>query len=547
MNKVEEKITKSISELLKEKYDFLINHEEINFEIPKDNSKGDYASNVAMRLAKELKKKPIDIATEIKERLINLEEIESIDIAGPGFINFWMKKDALSSIINTILEEGNEFGISKDKHLEKYLVEYVSANPTGILHCGNARGAAYGDSIYRILKANGYDVTREYYINDAGNQIHNLGISIYERYKGLFGLDYQIPEDGYAGEDITQIANEIKDADNDKWLNIDSNEAIDAFAQIGKEKELKRIKEDLEYFNCEFDSWISEKSLYDNGKVEEVIKLMKEKNLIYEKENALWFKSSEYGDEKDRVLLKSDGSYTYMTPDIANHINKFERGYDILVNVWGADHHGYVARVKAAMKALGYNSDNLRVDLCQMVRMIENGVEVKMSKRTGNALTIRELIDDIGVDAARYFYISKALDSHLDFDLNIARSKSNDNPVYYIQYAHARISSLIKQANLNINTNSFDKLTNSKESDILKQLADYPNVVKDAGETRSPNKICNYIYKLASLFHSYYGANKIVDKDDEQLSIQRLALAKAVGIILANGLSLLGVKAPESM
>ena len=547
MNKVEEKITKSISELLKEKYDFLINHEEINFEIPKDNSKGDYASNVAMRLAKELKKKPIDIATEIKERLINLEEIESIDIAGPGFINFWMKKDALSSIINTILEEGNEFGISKDKHLEKYLVEYVSANPTGILHCGNARGAAYGDSIYRILKANGYDVTREYYINDAGNQIHNLGVSIYERYKGLFGLDYQIPEDGYAGEDITQIANEIKDVDNDKWLNIDPNEAIDAFAQIGKEKELKRIKEDLEYFNCEFDSWISEKSLYDNGKVEEVIKLMKEKNLIYEKENALWFKSSEYGDEKDRVLLKSDGSYTYMTPDIANHINKFERGYDILVNVWGADHHGYVARVKAAMKALGYNSDNLRVDLCQMVRMIENGVEVKMSKRTGNALTIRELIDDIGVDAARYFYISKALDSHLDFDLNIARSKSNDNPVYYIQYAHARISSLIKQANLNINTNSFDKLTNSKESDILKQLADYPNVVKDAGETRSPNKICNYIYKLASLFHSYYGANKIVDKEDEELSIQRLALAKAVGIILANGLSLLGVNAPESM
>ncbi len=546
---IEERIIDILHEIIVSKYDLKLDYGIIMVEIPKDNSNGDYSSNIAMRLTKLLSKRPLDIANELKDELLNkLDDIEKIEIAGPGFINFWFKKDVIANIINVVINENEKYGYSNAGNNLKVLQEYVSANPTGPLHCGHARGACWGDSVIRIMKAAGYDATREYYINDAGAQILNLGKSLLGRYKELFGLDFELPEDGYHGPDVIEIAKQIKDEYGDKFLKMSEDDAVEELKNIGKDLELERIKNDLAYYGCEFDSWISEKWITDEGLVIDAVNKMDQKGLLYEKDGAIWFKASEYGDEKDRVLKKSDGYYTYMTADIANHIYKFERGYDLLVNIWGADHHGYIPRMKAAMKALGYPQDHLQVDLCQMVRMMENGQEVKMSKRTGNAITLRELIDDIGLDCARYFFLSKALDTHLDFDLDLARSQTNDNPVYYIQYAYARISSVLKQANNNINIKeNYNLLIDSKEIDLLKHIAIFKDIIADAAETRSPNKICNYAYKLATYFHSYYGSCKIYDVDNIELSNERLALAKVTQITLKNALYLLGVSAPEKM
>ncbi|MBQ0035853.1 MAG: arginine--tRNA ligase [Firmicutes bacterium] len=544
---IEEKLIAAIKETVKQVYDIVPEDRIIMIEIPKDNTNGDYSTNIAMRLTKLVGKKPQDIAKDIKDVLITkLDDINSIEIAGPGFINFWMKKDALANCINTVIDLDKEYGKSYAGKGAKILEEYVSANPTGPLHCGHARGAAWGDSCVRIMKAAGYDVTREYYINDAGAQITNLGKSLYGRYRELFGLDFTLPEDGYHGPDVIEIAKKIKETDGDKWLNVSEEEAVEHLKKAGRDLELERIKEDLAYYGCEFDSWISEKWIYDQGMVEEIVEAMNKKGLLYELDDAIWFKSTEYGDEKDRVLKKKDGLYTYMTPDIANHAHKFDRGYDELVNIWGADHHGYIPRMKAAMKALGYPSDKLYVDLCQMVRLVENGEEVKMSKRTGNAITIRELVDDIGLDAARYFFLSKALDSHMDLDLSLAKSQTNDNPVYYAQYAYARICSVLRQATP-IKQESYSLLTSEKETDLLKHINSFTDVVADAAITRAPNKICNYIQKLATYFHSFYGACKINDQANKELTNERLCLALATKITLRNALYLLGVSAPEKM
>lgn len=546
---IEEKLVQTISQVVKEKYQVELTEGMVMIEIPKDNSNGDYSTNIAMRLTKLLHKRPQEIAEELKNELLNkLDNVSNIEIAGPGFINFWMKKDALANVINVILNAKDDYGKSNAGKGIKLLEEYVSANPTGVLHCGHARGAAWGDSCTRIMKAAGYDVTREYYINDAGAQITNLGLSLYARYRELYGLDFELPEDGYHGPDVIEIAKKIKETDGDKWLNVSSDEAIAHMKQAGKQLELERIKEDLKYYNCEFDSWISEQSFYDKGLVDKAVETMRAKDLLYDKDGAIWFKSSEYGDEKDRVLKKSDGLYTYMTPDIANHAYKYDRGYEILVNIWGADHHGYIPRMKAAMKALGYNSDNLYVDLCQMVRIVENGEEVKMSKRTGNAITIRELVDDIGLDAARYFFLSKALDTHMDLDLTLAKTQSNENPVYYAQYAYARICSVLKQSLTPVESKeSYNLLVNEKETDLLKLINSFADVVADAAITRAPNKICNFIQKLASYFHSFYGACKINDKDNLELTQERLALVEATRITLKNALNLIGISAPEHM
>lgn len=546
---IEEKIIKSISELLFEKYDLQDQNQNIMIEIPKDNKNGDYSTNIAMRLTKVLRRRPIEIAEEIKEGLLEkVEELEKIEIAGPGFINFWIKKDELAKIINTVINLNDKYGHSESGKHVKILEEYVSANPTGPLHCGHARGAAWGDSCVRILNAAGWDATREYYINDAGAQIRNLGLSLYGRYKELYGLDFTLPEDGYHGPDIIEIAKEIKDSEGDKWLNVSEEEAVEHFSIAGRQKELDRIKADLEYYGCEFDSWISEKWIVDQGMVDAAVKKMNDLGLLYEQDGAIWFKATKYGDDKDRVLKKSDGFYTYMTPDIANHIHKYDRGFEILVNIWGADHHGYIPRMKAAMEALGYPRDNLQVDIVQMVRMMEDGKEVKMSKRTGNAISLRELIDDIGIDAARYFFLSKALDTHLDFDLNLARKKSNDNPVFYAQYAYARICSVLRQVNNEFSVqDSYNLLTTDKEVDLLKHINSFTDVISEAAETRSPNKICNYVQKLATYFHSFYGSCKINDKDNKELTNERLALCEATKITLKNALYLLGVNAPEEM
>ena len=549
MNKIETEIIEAIKETLKEKYDLADSGNLVMVEMPKDTRNGDYSTNIAMRLAKVLKKNPQIIAAEIVEELkMKVASAESIEIAGPGFINFKMKKSSLADVINTVIKQGDHFGENNDGNGLKVLVEYVSANPTGTLHLGHARGAAWGDSVCRLLKASGYDVLREYYVNDAGHQIDALGESLYARYREAAGLDFVLPEDGYHGADVRNIAQKLFEEKGTELLNQPEAEVLEFFKKTGRDMLLERIKNDLSYYRCEFDSWISEKWIVSEGRVDKAMQRMVDMGLTYEKDNAIWFKSTEYGDDKDRVLRKSDGYYTYLTPDIANHVYKFERGYQKLVNFWGADHHGYIPRMKAAIEAMGYPKDSLEVDIIQMVRLVEDGKEVKMSKRTGNAVTIRELCDDIGVDCARYFFLCRALDTHMDFDLSLARQKTNDNPVYYAQYAYARICSVLRQANAELNLkDSYDLLADEKETELLKYLASFPSVVADSALTRSPNKVTNYIQKLATYFHSFYASCKINDPGNPELTNERLALAEATRITLKNALTLLGVDAPERM
>lgn len=549
MNEIETKLHQSIKEVVNESFNYNPEDGLVMIETPKDNSNGDYSTNIAMRLTKILHQNPQIIAKTIVEGLTKkLDDVDKIEIAGPGFINFWIKKTALADIINTAISLNEDFGKNDSGNGLKILVEYVSANPTGPLHCGHARGAAWGDVICRLLKKSGYDVLREYYINDAGHQIDMLGESIYQRYLESYGLEFHLPDDGYHGQDVKEIMEEIKKDVGDKYLLTTKEEAVKFFRWEGRTRELERIKKDLKYYRCEFDSWVSEQWIVDENRVEKSLEKMIEMGLTYQQDGALWFKSTEYGDDKDRVLKKSDGYYTYLTPDIANHMYKYERGYEKLVNLWGADHHGYIARMKAAIQALGHQKDSLEVDLIQMVRLVENGQEVKMSKRTGNAITIRELVDDIGCDAARYFFISKAVDTHMDLDLGLARSQSTDNPVFYAQYAYARICKLLKQAPELTVLDHYDLLTDQKEVELLKLMGSFTKVVADAAATRAPNKMCNYIQKLSQAVHAYYGSDcKVNDPNNAELTSQRVALLSAVKVTLHNALDLIGVDALETM
>lgn len=529
-----------------EEYD----QDSITIEIPKDKSHGDYSTNLAMQLTKLLKRNPRQIAEAIIEALdTKTANIEKVEIAGPGFINLFLAKGAMTSIIKEVLAQKEAYGSTDYGKGTKYNIEFVSANPTGDLHLGHAKGAAVGDSICRIMAAAGYDVTREYYINDAGNQIHNLALSLYARYKQAFGQVVEMPEDGYHGKDIIDIAEKIKSEDGDKHLNVEEQAALTFFRDKGKEYELQKIKDILNEFRVSFDVWFSETSLYEDNRVVPTIERLKEAGYTYEEDGALWFKSTEFGDDKNRVLIKSDGSYTYLTPDIAYHLNKLDRGYEYLVDLLGADHHGYINRMKAAIQALGYNADQLNIDIMQMVRMVNNGEPVKMSKRTGNAVTIKDLIEEIGVDATRYFFVSKAANTPFDFDIGLAKSKSNENPVYYAQYAHARMCSIKAQAaKVNIEcSDNYDLLVNPKEIELVKHINELRNVIIDSAINRTPHKITNYIQRLAQLFHSFYNECYVIDENNLELSGQRLALVEATRITLANALNLIGVSAPEKM
>lgn len=524
--------------------------EQIVIEIPKDKSHGDYSSNLAMQLTKVLRRNPREIAQGIIEALDKeAGNIDHVEIAGPGFINLFLRKDAMTSIIKEVLEEKENYGRTDFGQGMKYNVEFVSANPTGDLHLGHAKGAAVGDSICRIMEAAGYDVTREYYINDAGNQITNLAISLFARYLQAFGIDKEIPEDGYNGKDIIEIAHEIKDEIGDKFVNASEEEAITYFRKVGTEYELQKIRDILKEYRVVHDVWFSETSLYEDNKIEPTIQKLKDKGYTYESEGALWFKSTEFGDDKDRVLVKTDGSYTYLTPDIAYHLNKLDRGYEYLVDLLGADHHGYINRMKAAIQALGYNADQLNIDIMQMVRMVENGEVVKMSKRTGNAVTIKDLIEDIGVDASRYFFVAKAANTPFDFDLGLAKSKSNENPVYYAQYAHARMCSIERQAKeAHIEASDhYELLTHEKEIELVKHINEFRNEIIESAKQRAPHKIANYIQRLAQLFHSFYNDCYVIDENNKELSSQRLALVLASQITLKNALNLIGVEASEKM
>lgn len=552
MSDISVKICDVIKQSVNEAFSLEVEDQMVMVERPRDPKMGDYSTNIAMRLAKSLHKKPADIANELVEVLKkNLTEANEVSVAGPGFINFKISESALSACINQIIDAGKDYGKSEFGKHEKLLVEYVSANPTGDLHCGHARGAAWGDALCRILSEAGFDVTREYYVNDAGNQIDMLAESMYSRYCELFGVEYPLPENGYHAQDIVEVAKKIKELDGDKWLNKDRSEWVEYFKDEGIEMKLDAIRKDLDLFRVHFDSWMHERFFYqDNAaRINQCIESLKQKGLTYEKDGALWFQSTKFGDDKDRVLKKNTGLLTYLTPDIANHVYKFERGYDTLINLWGADHHSYVKRMKCSLEALGYNSDKMLVDLIQMVRMVSNGEEVKMSKRTGNAITIRELCEDVGVDAARWFFVSKELNTQMDFDMDLAKQKNNDNPVYYVQYAYTRMYNILHKEG----TPAFEKkdsytlLTDPKEIALLKQISEFPKKVEDAAKFRAVNRICQYCHDLAKAFHSYYNSCRVSDPANPELTNERLGLVNACMVTMANALDLIGVSAPEKM
>lgn len=545
MNQIENSLKLALKAAIKKSYDLDV--EDILIERPKDLSHGDYASNVAMKICKLAKSRPLDVANKILENLDKASaNIEKVEIAGPGFMNFFMSNDSLTSVITKILNEQENYGCSNYGNGIKYNIEYVSANPTGDLHPGHARGAAMGDSISRLMKMAGYDVTREYYVNDAGNQIHNMALSLQARYLQACGIDKAMPEDGYYGPDLVAIANELYENVKDKYVE-DTKENYEFFRTYGLEKELNKLKRDLKAFNVEFDVWTSEKSLYNRGLVEKALEALKANGYTYTQDGALWLKTTNFKDDKDRVLVKSDGSYTYLMPDIAYHLDKLDRGYDKLVNLFGADHHSYITRLKAAIQALGYEADKLSVDIIQMARMIKDGQEFKLSKRSGKAVSLRDLLEEAGCDAVRYFFVSRAADTQMDFDLDMATKKSNENPVYYAQYAHARMCSILRSAQDIEDAQSFDLINHEKELTLLKQLNEFTNVVIDCATTRMPHKMCNYIQKLASDFHSFYNECKVIDMDNIELTKQRVALVKASKITLCNALNSIGVSAPEKM
>lgn len=521
-------------------------------ETPKDKAHGDYSTNMAMQLARVAKKAPRQIAELLIENFDKSKaSIEKIEIAGPGFINFYMDNSYLTDLIPAILEAGEKYGESKVGNGEKIQVEFVSANPTGDLHLGHARGAAVGDSLCNVLAKAGYDVSREYYINDAGNQINNLALSVEARYFQALGMDKPMPEDGYHGEDIIGIGKKLAEEFGDKYANVPDQERFDTFREYGLKYEMEKLKQDLENFRVGFDVWYSETSLYKNGKIDVALDALRENGHIYEQDGATWFRSTELGDDKDRVLIKQDGSYTYLLPDIAYHKDKLERGFEKLINIWGADHHGYIPRMKAAIQALGYDRDQLEVEIIQLVHLYKNGEKMKMSKRTGKAVTMRDLIEEVGLDAVRYFFAMRSADTHMDFDLDLAVSQSNENPVFYAQYAHARINSILRSAEeqgFTVGNDADFKLIGAeKELDLLKKLGEFPLAVAEAAQKRMPHRISNYIFELASVFHSFYNAEKVLDMDNKERTQARLALIKSAMITLKNALALIGVSAPEKM
>lgn len=505
-----------------------------------------------MQLARVAKKAPRMIAEGL---IANFDQskasIQKIEIAGPGFINFYMDNSYLTKLIPAVLDAGDSYGETSVGAGRKVQVEFVSANPTGDLHLGHARGAAVGDSLCNILAKAGYDVSREYYINDAGNQINNLALSVEARYFQALGHEKEMPADGYHGEDIINIGKKLAEDYGDKFVQADEKERFDFFREYGLKYEMEKLKNDLEDFRVPYDVWYSETSLYHNGKIDKALEALKANGHIYEEDGATWFRSTTYGDDKDRVLIKNDGSYTYLTPDIAYHKDKLERGFEKIINVWGADHHGYIPRMSAAIQALGYEKSALEVEIIQLVHLYKNGEKMKMSKRTGKAVTMRDLVEEVGLDATRYFFAMRSADTHLDFDLDLAVSQSNENPVYYAQYAHARISSILRQGEeqgFSVDQQADISLIGAeKELDVLKKIGEFPQAVAEAAEKRMPHRITNYIYDLASAFHSFYNAEKVLDTENPERTKARLGLIKAVQTTLKNALSLIGVSAPEKM
>jgi arginyl-tRNA synthetase len=557
----------------------------ISFERTRNKDHGDFATNMALTLAKPLGKNPREIAQLIVDELMDSSHVDKVEIAGPGFLNFFLTENCRRQVIKQVLKQGAKFGdnhFGKDK---KITVEFVSANPTGPLHVGHGRGAAYGASLSNILEKSGYQVQREYYVNDNGRQMDILATSVWLRYLELCGERVVFPDNGYQGDYIVDIARIVRKKYGDKFIynNLQVYEAVPPDEKDGGNKEshidglvanakkllgkesyskvfkialkniLTGIKQDLESFNVLYDSWFSEKQLHDGDTIERALKILDDKGYLYEKEGAIWFMATHFGDEKDRVVTCENGQKTYFASDIAYLLNKFERGFEGALYVFGADHHGYIPRLKAAAKGMDINPNDIEIVLTQFANLIEHGKKVQMGTRSGKFVTLAQLVDDVGVDAARFFYVMRSHDQHLDFDLDLAKSQSNDNPVYYIQYAHARICSIFykleQQAmhhNVEIGNASLGLLTSDQEQDLLRTISSYPEVIVASARTRSPHLVANYLRELAQNYHSYYNANQ-VGVDDENLRNARLNLSLATKIIIASGLQLLGASAPTSM
>ncbi|MEJ6650036.1 MAG: arginine--tRNA ligase [Burkholderiales bacterium] len=546
---------------------------------PKSTDHGDYACNIAMQLARELKQSPREIASQVVSKLSAHTLIKKSEVAGPGFINVFLSDDCHQSVIKVVLEAGSSFGRSSLGQGEHIQVEFVSANPTGPLHVGHGRGAAYGASIANLLEAVGYTVSREYYVNDAGRQMDILAASTWLRYLELLGHDVHFPLKGYQGDYVRMMAEAIKVKDSDRYnfesivskvdwdVEDDDEQIIDRWIDIAKKhlgasyetihnyvlkRQLDQCRSELTAFGVDFDCWFSEQSLFNEGKIESVVRDLDQKGYLYTKDGATWFRSTEFGDEKDRVVKRDNGIFTYFASDIAYHVDKFKRGFDTVINVWGADHHGYIPRVRAALAALGvcdFESEQLRIPLIQFAVLYRDGKKLAMSTRSGEFVTLEELRSEVGRDAARFFYIYRKSDQHLDFDLDLAKAQNNENPVYYIQYAHARCSSILIKSEQNIaDLSSVDAsvLTNSDEFDLMRALVDFPLIIQSASRELSPHLVAFYLKDLAGLFHSYYNSTQILS-GDKRLIQSRLALVLAVKQVIRNGLSLIGVDAPERM
>ena len=504
-----------------------------------------------MQWARTAHKAPRMIAESIVKHL-DTPLVTRTEIAGAGFINFYLAADTVYSELKQILKAGPSYGDLPKNKKDRILVEYVSANPTGLLHIGHARGAAYGSAMVNLLRAAGYDVLSEYYVNDAGNQIDHLAESINARYLQLCGLDAEIPEDGYHGQDIIDTAKNILAKDGKKYLDMDEKERRESFKELGLQEKLADLKKDLQEFHVDFDNWFSERSLYPD-QVNEALKVLKDEDNMYEKDGALWLRTTKNGDDKDRVVIRTNGVPTYFCSDIAYVGNKIRRGYNKLIDIWGADHHGYIIRLKTAMKFLGYNPDDFEIMLLQMVTLLRDGQPVKMSKRTGQAVSLRELMEEVGTDAARYFFCARTLDSQMDFDIDLAKKQSSDNPVYYIQYANARIHSLFRQAkeakvtwDPQFTGVDFTCLKEECEMDLIKKMENYHQLIDGAAKERAPQRIAKYAYELAALFHHFYRECRILGVDSE-VTQARLGLITAVQYVLVHALTILGITAPEKM
>ncbi len=527
-------------------------------EVPNNRDHGHLATNLPMTLASSQKRAPREIAAVIVENFKDPEGfLEKIEIAGPGFINFTISPTEWLKILKDIVELDEKFGSRTSKRGESVLVEFVSANPTGPLHLGHGRGAALGDTICRILDFRGYDVLREFYINDAGVQIKLLGESIYSRWQQMNNPDHPFPENGYHGDYILDLAKEIA-AEKD-LSSMDEETAIQTCSEIGKEKMLEEIKKDLEQFRVEFDVWFNETELFEKGLVTRSLEEMKDKDELYEKDGALWIKTASYGDDKDRVIKKQDGQYTYFASDISYHLDKHKRGFSRALNLWGADHHGYINRVKSALKANDIDDNWLSVLLIQLVKLFKEGQEIRMSKRAGQYVTMKDLLEEVDVDAARFVFLTKTHDSALDFDIDLVKKHDNDNPVYYVQYAHARICSIFRKAedegvdiSLNIDEMDLTRLTLDEEVDLIRYLEGFTELLDSICNSFEAHRLTYYLTELAARFHRYFnlgikdGSNRIIT-GDRQLTKARLALVAGVRIVVRNGLNLLGVSAPEKM